>query len=78
MIKFFYSMPIRREKEDFMKRKKSEQWLEEDDLICPDCDENEEFLPETEKKERKKIQWTKKNITKCILHSVLQGFLEHS
>ena len=70
-------MPIRREKEEFMKRNKSEQWVEEE-IICPDCDENQEFLPETEKKVRKKIQWTKKNITKEATNPAKYTVLLHS
>ena len=57
-----------------MKRKKSEEWLEEEKMFAPNCEESEEILPEKEKKVRKKIQWTKKKITQLVL-AIVAGVL---
>lgn len=53
-----------------MKRKNSKVPLEENEIVCPSCEEEEEVI----KKEKKKIQWTKKKIIKLVL-AIVAGVL---
>ena len=44
MVEFQYSMPEKREKEETMKRKNSKAPLEENEIVCPSCEEEEEVI----------------------------------
>ncbi len=67
MVKFHYSMPESREKEESMKCKKCGASLKADKTVCPACGECVKV-----KKEKK--PWTKKRITKLAI-AILAGLL---
>lgn len=77
MIKFPYSMPEKREKEETMDCKNCGSPLEENQTVCPSCGEDNgsiDEIVEIVETKKKKAKWTKKKIVGLVL-SIIAGIL---